>query len=148
MHDWPNAVTQDFTKLYAIVRRNSKVNAKQFYRFCQEIGAKISPAKSSLRDLFEPSLIEEVFLVEEYAFDSTKLASWAASELQDCGVKIYFKTSVTAILNGSNDSLQVILRPEGGFEELLTCHYVFNCTYSGLNQLSGDFHGTQTRLKQ
>lgn len=148
VHDWPSAITRDFTKLYAIARRNSKVNAKQFYRFCQEIGAKISPVKSSLRDLFEPSLIEEVFLVEEYAFDSTMLASWAKSELRDCGVKIFFKTSATAILNGPNESMQVVLKSDGGFEELITCHYVFNCTYSGLNQFNGDFRGTQTRLKQ
>lgn len=30
----------------------------------------------------------------------------------------------------------------------ISCRYVINCTYSGLNQFSGDFGGTQTRLKQ
>lgn len=148
VRDWPDAVTQDFTKLYAIARRNSKVTAKQFDRFCREIGAKIQPAEPSLRALFEPGLIEDVFLVEEYAFDSTKLASWAARELQDCGVHIRLQTSVTAISNGPNQTLQVALKPKGGTEELLTCHYVFNCTYSGLNQFKGDFPGTQTGLKQ
>lgn len=148
VRDWSDAVTQDFTKLYAIARRNSKVTAKQFERFCQEIGAKIQPAEPSLRALFEPRLIEDVFLVEEYAFDSTKLASWAARELQDCGVHIHLQTSVTAISNGPNQTLQVALKPEGGSEELLTCRYVFNCTYSGLNQFKGDFPGTQTGLKQ
>jgi glycine/D-amino acid oxidase-like deaminating enzyme len=148
VHDWPDAVTQDFTKLYAIARRNSKVTAKQFDRFCREIGAKIYPAEPSLRSLFEPGLIEDVFLVEEYAFDSTKLASWAARELQDCGVQIHLQTSVTAISNRPNQTLQVALTPEGGSEELLTCRYVFNCTYSGLNQFKGDFPGTQTGLKQ
>jgi glycine/D-amino acid oxidase-like deaminating enzyme len=148
VRDWPDAVTQDFTKLYAIARRNSKVTAKQFDRFCREIGAKIQPAEPSLRALFEPGLIEDVFLVEEYAFDSTKFASWAARELQDCGVQIHLQTSVTAISNGPNQTLQVALKPKGGSEELLTCYYVFNCTYSGLNQFKGDFPGTQTGLKQ
>lgn len=148
VRDWPDAVTQDFTKLYAIARRNSKVTAKQFYRFCREIGAKIQPAEPSLRALFEPGLIEDVFLVEEYAFDSTKLASWAARELQDCGVQIYLKTSVTAISKGPNQTLHVAFQPEDGSEELLTSRYVFNCTYSGLNQFKGDFPGTQTSLKQ
>jgi glycine/D-amino acid oxidase-like deaminating enzyme len=147
VRDWPDAVTQDFTKLYAIARRNSKVTAKQFERFCRGIGAKIQPAEPSLRSLFEPGLIENVFLVEEYAFDSTKLASWAARELQDCGVHIHLQTSVTAISNGPNHTLQVAIKPEGGYEELLTCRYVFNCTYSGLNQFKGDFLGTQTGLK-
>jgi len=148
VRDWPDAVNARFTKLYAIARRNSKVTAKQFDRFCREIGAKIQPAEPSLRALFEPRLIEDVFLVEEYAFDSTKLASWAARELQDCGVQIHLQTSVTAILNGQNQTLQVALKSEGGSEELLTCRYVFNCTYSGLNQFKGDFLGTQTGLKQ
>lgn len=148
VRDWPDAVTQDFTKLYAIARRNSKVTAKQFDRFCREIGAKIQPAEPSLRALFEPGLIEDVFLVEEYAFDSTKLASWAARELQNCGVQIHLQTSVTAISSGQNQTLQVALKPEDGSEDLLTCRYVFNCTYSGLNQFKGDFPGTQTGLKQ
>jgi glycine/D-amino acid oxidase-like deaminating enzyme len=148
VRDWPDAVKQDFTKLYAIARRNSKVTAKQFERFCQEIGAKIQPTEPSLRALFEPNLIENVFLVEEYAFDSTKLASWAARELQECGVQAHLKTSVTAISDGPNQTLQVVLNCKDGSEELLTCRYVFNCTYSGLNQFKGDFPGTQTGLKQ
>jgi len=89
-----------------------------------------------------------VFLVEEYAFDLTKLASWAARELQDCGVQIHLQTSVTAISNGPNQILQVVLNREDRSEELLTCRYVFNCTYSGLNQFKGDFPETQTGLKQ
>lgn len=148
VRDWPNAVTQDFTKLYAIARRNSKVTAKQFERFCRDIGAKIKPAELSQRVLFEPRLIEDVFLVEEYAFDSTKLVRWAESELQDCNVQIYLKTSVTSISNGPNQKMHVVLKPEGESEELLTCQYVFNCTYSGLNQFKGDFPGTHTGLKQ
>jgi glycine/D-amino acid oxidase-like deaminating enzyme len=148
MHDWPDAVAQDFTKLYAIARRNSKVTAKQFDRFCREIGARIQPAERSLRALFEPSLIEEVFLVEEYAFDSNQLARWAARELQDYGVQIQLQTRVTAISNGPNQTLQLAVKHEGRSEDLLTSRYVFNCTYSGLNQFKGDFPGTQTGLKQ
>lgn len=148
VRDWPEAVKQDFTKLYAIARRNSKVTAKQFERFCREIGARIQPAEPALRDLFEPRLIEAVFLVEEYAFDSTKLASWAARELDACGVQIRLATRVTEISNGPDNTLQVAVKPDRGAEALLTSRYVFNCTYSGLNQFKGDFPGTQTGLKQ
>ena len=148
VRDWPGAVKQDFTKLYAIARRNSKVTAKQFERFCQEIGARIQLAEPALRDLFEPRLIEAVFLVEEYAFDSTKLASWAVQELKECDVQIRLSARVTAISNGPNNTLQAVIKLDGGSEELLTSRYVFNCTYSGLNQFKGDFPGTQTGLKQ
>lgn len=146
VQDWPHAVKKDFTKLYAIARRNSKVTAKQFLRFTQEIGARIQPAEPALKALFEPNLIEEVFLVEEYAFDSTKLLDWAASELAACGVKVCCNTTANAISKNANQSLKVQMQTESGHEEL-SSRYVFNCCYSGLNQFKGDFLGTQTGLK-
>ncbi len=148
VRDWPFAVKQDFTKLYAIARRNSKVTAKQFVRFCKEIGAKIEPADQSLRQLFEPNLIEEVFLVEEFAFDSSKLASWAQRELKECGVKVRLETRVTAISKKNDNTLKVTMHEEGGNVAEIASRYVFNCTYCGLNQFSGDFPGTTTHLKQ
>lgn len=60
VRDWPLAIKQDFTKLYAIARRNSKVTARQFERFCRDIGAGIQPADPGLKALFEPRLIEGV----------------------------------------------------------------------------------------
>lgn len=148
VHDWPNAVKQDFTKLYAIARRNSKVTAKQFERFCREIGAEITLAEPSLSSLFEPNLIEKVFLVREYAFDSTKLANWALSELKEYGVQINFETVATEISHGIGDALEVRVENKNGSEQILKSKYVFNCTYSGLNQFKGDYPGTQTSLKQ
>ncbi len=147
VRDWPQAVKKDFTKLYAIARRNSKVTAKQFERFCHEIGARIQPAVPSLCALFDPRLIEAVFLVEEYVFDATQLADWAVRELKACGVQIRFETRVTALSRGTDHALQVTLKNSDGTEQILTSRYVFNCTYSGLNQYTGDFAGTQTRLK-
>lgn len=146
VHDWPEAVKQDFTKLYAIARRNSKVTAKQFVRFCKEIGAKIEPADQSLHQLFEQRLIEEVFLVEEYAFDSSILASWAEQELNECGVEMRLGACVKKIDN-FNQLLRIIVQDKEGCEAEIVSRYVFNCTYSGLNQFAGDFPGTSTILK-
>ncbi len=147
--DWPQVVKHDFVKLYAIARRNSKVTARQFERFCHEIGAKIKPAEASLKRLFEPRLIENVFLVEEYAFDATRLAEWAAKELKDAGVDVHYSTRATAISRSSvGESLAVTIQPESGDASSITCQYILNCTYSGLNQFAGDFPGTQTGLKQ
>ncbi|MGG5149821.1 MULTISPECIES: FAD-dependent oxidoreductase [Alcaligenes] len=148
VRDWPEAVKQDFTKLYAIARRNSKVTAKQFERFCREISATIQPVDPTLRKLFEPRLIEDVFLVEEYAFDSTKLADWAEQELTECGVRVLTSTKAKAVLNGLGHILSVQMERPGGDTEQISCRYVFNCTYSGLNQISGDFPMLRTELKQ
>lgn len=147
LNNWPQVVKKDFTKLYAIARRNSKVTAKQFERFSREIGAKITLADPCLKALFDPRLIEEVFLVEEYAFDAAKLASWAECELSECGVHIRYETKAESILKGSQSPLKVIAESKHGVREQFTCNYVFNCTYSGLNQIRGDFPGVRTGLK-
>ena len=146
--DWPEAVRTDFTKIYAIAHRNSKVTAKQFERFCWKIGAKIQPADPSLRSLFEPRLIDNVFLVEEFAFDTTQLASWARQELLECGVQTRLETTVTEISKTPDRMLSVTAQNPGGPAEQISCRYVFNCTYSGLNQFGGDFPGIHTGIKQ
>ena len=144
--DWPAAVKKDFAHLYAIARRNSKVSSRQFQRFCQDIGAKLAPADLSHRQLFEPRLIEDVFLVEEFAFDAVQLLDWAGNELRKAGVEVVLNNTVTTIAKGSVQPLQ-IKTLSGGAEETYSSQYVFNCTYSGLNQFAGDFAGTKTALK-
>lgn len=148
VNGWPEAIKQDFIKIYAIAKRNSKVTAKQFERFCHEIGAKIKPAEKRLKELFEPRLIEDVFLVEECAFDSTRLAEWALKELNDAQVDIRYLTQATAI-HRTLDHKGLTVRIQDGEKKAtsITSRYVFNCTYSGLNQFTGDFSGTQPRLK-
>ncbi|UCZ86450.1 FAD-binding oxidoreductase [Pseudomonas sp. L5B5] len=148
VRDWPLAIKQDFTKLYAIARRNSKVTARQFERFCRDIGASIQPADPGLKALFEPRLIEDVYRVEEYAFDTAQLSSWAARELQDSCVQIRYQTRVTSILKGAQAPLQVVMQTSQGHQDVIACRYVFNCTYSGLNQMAGDFPGVSAGLKQ
>jgi len=101
-----------------------------------------------LRALFEPRLIEDVFLVEEYAFDALQLANWAERELSESGVRVRRETRATAISNGPDRTLRVALRRKDGGEESVACSHVFNCTYSGLNQFMGDFRGTRASLKQ
>jgi len=144
VQDFPQAVKRDFTKLYAIARRNSKVTARQFSRFCQDIDANLEPASDSHKKLFESRLIEEVFLVEEYAFDASKLAEWAKQELISCGVEISLNSCVRSI-GKAQHGLAVVC--EGDVQEGLSSHYVFNCTYSGLNQFTGDFSSTKIKLK-
>lgn len=145
---WSAAIRQDFTKLYAIARHNSKVTAQQFSRFCQSIGASVEPATAQICALFEPRLIDTVFQVEEYAFDSTVLARWAEQELNACGVQIHYGLAARKVVRGQGSTLRVIAVDQSGEETSLDGDYVFNCTYSGLSQLAGDFPGLATGLKQ
>jgi len=145
--DWPDVTKSDFTKLYAIARRNSKVTSKQFHRFCQDIGAAVDLADTPLKKLFNHRLIEEVFVVTEFAFNSTLLASWAKTELSSCGVEVVLNSRVSAMHQRGSDLLQLYISTPNGETATTECGYVFNCTYSGLNQFRGDYPQTVIRLK-
>ena len=147
VREWPAAVKKDFTKLYAIARNNSKVNAKQFQRFCREIGARLLPAEPSERRLFEPRLIEDVFVAEEYVFDFSELARTAQSEMAACGVEVRMGAAALGIRDGGGNRLLTAVQQPTGAAVDVASRYVFNCSYSGLNQLRGDFDGTRTALK-
>ncbi|SFN47864.1 NAD(P)/FAD-dependent oxidoreductase [Dokdonella immobilis] len=147
VRDWSSAVTREFTALYAIARRNSKVSALQFERFCREIGAPLRRADPSSRSLFDARLIEEVFVVEEYAFDATVLGQLASDLLAESGVEVRCQTRAVRIEHGGEDGLQVELCGGQGEVGRVVAPYVFNCTYSGLNQMGGDFPGVHAALK-
>ena len=147
VQDWPSAITRDFQKLYAIARRNSKVTARQFVRFCGSIGASVEPADLGMRQLFSGRLIEDVFVTQEFAFDATKLAAQAREELERNGVELLFGTTATGVTSGPGGPLHLELQTADGRVQTVPCRYLFNCAYSGLNQLGGAFAPTRTRLK-
>lgn len=147
VQDFPDAVKKDFTKIYAIARNNSKVTARQFERFCGEIRATLEVAPPALTKLFEPHLIEAVFLVEEYAFNQVKLSEWAHRDLEMAGAEVRFGTQVVDIRSTSTGDLEVSYASDSGATGTSVGQYIFNCTYSGLNQFGGDFPGTTIKLK-
>jgi glycine/D-amino acid oxidase-like deaminating enzyme len=139
-------VSRDFSMLYAIARRNSNVTARHFERFCEQIGASLKPVPAELRSTFDPRLIEQSYLAEEYAFDVTKLRKRARADLVAAGVKVELDCRVTA-LRASGEELVATLRLKDGRDESLSTRSVFNCTYSGLNQFVGAYTGSKTKLK-
>ncbi len=130
LQDWPSAVKRDFSKIYAIAKNNSKVTASQFNRFCLEIGAKTETAEH-LSGLFDDRLVEQIFLVEEYVFDATKLASWAIDQLEASGVDIIFNANVSQV--GESGSELYAVYECGTTTHQISAEKIFNCTYSGLN---------------
>lgn len=148
VREWQYAVKRDFLKIYAIARNNSKVTSKQFERFCHEIGAKIQPADNELKRIFSSRLIQEVFLVEEYAFDSTKIAEWASLELEASGVEIHYSTRALSISYSPDEkNLKIETQVDKKDNLIINSRFVFNCTYSGLNQFLGDFPEIRIGLK-
>lgn len=146
--DHPAAVCKTFTKLYAIARNHSKVTARQFERFCKDIGAKLESASTEHQSLFEPRLIEKVFKVEEFAFNAAVLAREAAEELAEWGVAVQLESEVKEVWLEKPGTLRVDYLHQGREAVSVTAPWVFNCGYSGLNQLKGGFTGLQAGLKQ
>ena len=146
--DFPFAIRRDFTQLYAIARRNSKVNARQFQRFCKEIGASLEPASPQICQMFDRRLVEAVFMVEEFAFDSAKLNEWAEERLGECKIEVTLNQCVESCsANGQGTAVSIVRRDATEKKETVNARYVFNCTYSALNQLGGDFRQVSTALK-
>ena len=145
VRDFPDAVKRDFTNLYAIARRNSKVTARQFERFCREIGASLKPAPNQLSGLFDRRLVEQSYLVEEYVFDASVLRTGACQELGQLGVEIVLGTEVVGLIRVASGVEIKLVGPDG--EGRIESRLVFNCTYSGLNRLRGDYPGALAQLK-
>lgn len=129
---FPEAVTKNFTKLYAIAGVNSRVTPAQFAGFCHRVGAPVTKATASARELFERDLIEEVFQVEEYAFDATRLRESLQLKLAAGKVQVRLNCSAISIEQAaSSGDLQVKL----GGNQTLHADQVFNCTFANINAL-------------
>ncbi len=73
VRDFKHAVFNDFDMLYAIASRRPKISASRFAKMFEGIGAPFTRAPQHLRALFDPALIEDVFVCREFAFDWTAL---------------------------------------------------------------------------
>jgi len=123
--DFPDCIDRSFRHYYAIARRHSHVTARQFATFCQRIGAPLSPAPDEVRAWFDPALVERVYEVEEHAFDADRLRAALRSRLQEAGVDVQLSTRALRVAPGEVHTDRAVL----------DASWIFNCTYSALNEL-------------
>jgi glycine/D-amino acid oxidase-like deaminating enzyme len=128
-----------------VAKRDSRVTAGQFRHFCKEIGAPVERADLKIRNLFNPALIEDVFITREYVFDAELLNQGIGNQLSEYGVKISLNTRVSEIHRESAESISLTLS-QSDVDRKIMARYVFNCSYSGLNQFCGEFPGTARQL--
>jgi glycine/D-amino acid oxidase-like deaminating enzyme len=134
VEDYRDCIDDDFKKYYAVSRTLSKVTATQFRSFCERIGGPIAPAPKEVRKLFNPDLIEDVFLVTEYAFDADKLRAKIARELSRKDIEIELNSEAVQVSPAEGQGIEVLLRT-GGQTDGITAKHVFNCTYSRTNRI-------------
>lgn len=128
--DFKDCIVDDFIKLYAIAKTGSKVNAYQFNNMFTEIGSPIIKARPKYQHLFNQELVEDVFEVKEFAFDAVILKNIMKEKLDATGVKLRLETTAIKI-NPNKDNIEILL--ENG--DCLQSTYIFNCTYSQINNL-------------
>ncbi len=134
LDEFGDCVDRSFEAYYAISRVFSKVTAAQFRIFCDKVRAPIAPAPPAVRRWFDGDLIEEVFVVQEGAFDAVKLKHKMAGLLAREGVEVRFGCEALRVRRLEDSRLEVDGRDSHG-PLVVAARSVFNCTYSRLNRL-------------
>jgi glycine/D-amino acid oxidase-like deaminating enzyme len=135
--DFRHAIMSDFTKIYAIAKENSKVDANQFCMFCKKIGAPVADSQKQYAHLFEPGMTDGIFTVKEFSFDAVKLREALLARLTKVNIDIHFNTAAKKI-STKNNHLQVETNNTTAAAATLEADEVFLATYSQINTLLRD----------
>lgn len=125
------ALKRDFTCVYAIAARRSKVRATQFERFMHDIGARYERAPSGYRGLFDPRLVAAAYVVDEYAFDAARLRDIFGALLARAAVNVRLGTEALRV-QPEGRTVRVEVR-NATRSESLEAALVINCTYARTN---------------
>ncbi|MCR4263812.1 MAG: FAD-binding oxidoreductase, partial [Candidatus Roizmanbacteria bacterium] len=82
IQDFSFAIANQVQMVYAVARTVSKVTSEQFVRFAEQIGSPLASPPDSIRKLFDPNFIEQVFMVDEKVFDAGKIRRWFMKEFR------------------------------------------------------------------
>jgi glycine/D-amino acid oxidase-like deaminating enzyme len=140
LHDYHDCIFSEFEQYYAIGKNFSRVTANQYRIFMERIGAEITTAPKWIRDLTNPSLIETVFSVKEFAFDAVKLRHKLRQDLIDNGIELWLNVQVGRLSYKANQGIEVHFEPTDNISDSSTIitSRVYNCTYSHINQVLRD----------
>jgi glycine/D-amino acid oxidase-like deaminating enzyme len=130
VEEFADCIDSRFQMLYAVARQGSKTSASQFERFCHSIDVPVEPAPQELRRLFDRGLVEEVFAVDECAFDGAKLRAIVKTRLAAAGVHVRFQAPVARV---AADAGQV--RVEMVHGGTVVTENAYSCVYSATNRL-------------
>lgn len=137
------AIKKDFTNLYAISKRNSKITSHQFERFAQDIGANFETVESRYKKYFNSDLVDKVYLTEEFCFDSSKLKSHFLEKFITKEIGLIYNAEIKNICN-DRGKIKILFDSEDQ-EILKEADIVLNCSYSGLNKISAQSNNTKLK---
>jgi len=129
LEEYRESVITDFIKYYGVARNFSKVSAKQFMRFYERIGSPIELSKEGMQ-YFDPRLIEEVFKVQEYVFNSKTIKDNLLKTHKELKTPIHLSETVK------------LIKYKKKYIEVYTdkaeykAKFVLNTTYSSINNVN------------
>lgn len=127
--EYAAAIVDDFDKYYAIAGNFSKVSARQFERFFERVGAETYRDEEAM-EFFNPGLIEAVFRVKEYGFDTTKLREVVTKNLERLDVAVRTNETVDRLIERGR-RIEVITD-----KTVYETERVINTTYSSINLIN------------
>jgi glycine/D-amino acid oxidase-like deaminating enzyme len=126
-----DCIDDRFDHVYGIAKHGSYTNTVQFQSFCRELGLPLQRVPAHIKKMFDPSRVEDLFLVRECAFDASAIRQKLARELEA-------QPNVTLLLNREcqridfgRDLLALQLRGTAPID----AHGAFIVTYANINQL-------------
>ncbi len=148
--DFDGCIYDSFKQYYAVGKIQSKITLSQYKTFCKRIGAPLYQAPSKIKSLFNPKLIEDVFLAEECAFDAVKLKEIISSRARNMDIPLILNTEVKSVSShNQGTALKVsMLNRIRNEASAIYGRYVFNCTYSNINTILANSGLPKLNLKQ
>jgi hypothetical protein len=138
--EFPDAIVDPLTQIYAIASRGSFTDPAGFLRFCET--AKLKTESVDPGRYFKPGVVDLAVRVEEFGFDVHALRDALVDRLDRPEIDWLLGRRV---VGGRRVNGTIGVELDNG--ETLDASVVVNATYSGINQVLGAF-GTETlRLK-
>lgn len=132
--EFQDAIDSTFDHYYAIPLRQSKTSPEQFFNFSKRIRAFVQPADQGITKLFASSMISQVFLVEEPAFNSRIIREILLSTIDKIGaIDIRLESKVTKVFRSKTSTL-IVQTENSEFQ----ARKVLNSTYSEINTINSN----------
>lgn len=124
--EFPDAVNDRFTKVYAVASRNSYTDARMFEQFCRRL--RLPAVAIPTERYFRPLTVTAAFETLEFGFDADALRDALLGRITEARVSWHLGSSVLTA-ERSDASFEVVL--DDG--ERLSAPHVVNATYAGVN---------------
>lgn len=128
LEEFNDCINTDFEQIYAIAKEYSWANARQFSKFCKNLGLRCDMIETEM--YFNSSTVENAFLTEEYSFDAKLLKEKLFLKAQKANCNFSFGTRIKSIVKQGN-VFRIIMMDDSVFES----EFLLNATYAGTNQI-------------